>query len=65
MRTAAPQTFTVAIGIGGSDSIRLYDDAGTQLDTYAWTGHPSIDGNEALASWARCPDATCGFGSPR
>lgn len=56
-----PQTFTAAIGIGGSDSIRLYDDAGTQLDTYAWAGHPAIDGNEAAASWARCPDATGGF----
>lgn len=57
----APQTFTAAIGIGGSDSIRLYDDAGTQLDTYAWAGHPAIDGDEAAASWARCPDATGGF----
>lgn len=58
----APQSFTAAIGIGGSDAIRLYDDAGIQLDTYAWAGHPAIDGNEAAASWARCPDATGGFG---
>lgn len=58
----APQTFTAAIGIGGSDSIRLYDNAATLLDTYAWAGHPAIDGNEAAASWARCPDATGGFG---
>lgn len=57
----AAQQFQAAIGIGGSDSIRLYDDAGTQLDTYSWTGHPAIDGNEAAASWARCPDATGSF----
>ncbi|MGW9629661.1 lamin tail domain-containing protein [Agromyces sp. NPDC055520] len=57
----AAQQFQAAIGIGGSDSIRLYDDAGVQLDTYSWTGHPAIDGDEAIASWARCPDATGSF----
>ncbi|WP_245560970.1 lamin tail domain-containing protein [Agromyces subbeticus] len=57
----APQVFQAAIGIGGSDSIRLYDAAGTQLDIYAWAAHPAIDGDEAAASWARCPDATGGF----
>ena len=57
----AEQQFTAAIGIGGTDAIRLYDDAGTELDTYSWTGHPAIDGDEAAASWARCPDATGDF----
>lgn len=57
-----PQQFQAAIGIGGSDSIRLYDTAGTQLDAYSWTGHPAIDGDEAAASYARCPDATGSFG---
>jgi hypothetical protein len=31
------------------------------LDEYSWTGHPAIGGDEAAASWARCPDATGGF----
>ncbi|RXZ72966.1 lamin tail domain-containing protein [Agromyces albus] len=57
----AAQEFQAAIGIGGSDSIRLYNAEGTQLDTHSWTGHPAINGDEAAASYARCPDATGGF----
>ncbi|MRG60207.1 hypothetical protein GE115_10055 [Agromyces sp. CFH 90414] len=46
------------IGIGGADAIRLYDAGGTKLDEYSWAAHPAVDGSEAAASWARCPDAT-------
>lgn len=56
------QQFQAAIGIGASDSIRLFDTGGVEVDSYSWTGHPAIDGNEAAASWARCPDATGSFG---
>jgi hypothetical protein len=52
------QQFQAAIGIGGGDSIRLYDASGTMLDEYSWSAHPAIDGSEAAASWARCPDAS-------
>lgn len=56
--TGAAQQFQAAIGIGGGDSIRLYDTNGTKLDEHSWSAHPAIDGDEAAASWARCPDAT-------
>ncbi|WP_350347644.1 lamin tail domain-containing protein [Agromyces sp. G08B096] len=61
----AAQPFQAAIGIGGADEIRLLDPAGTLLDRHAWSAHPAIDGNEAAASWARCPDATGSFGLAR
>lgn len=57
----ATQEFQAAIGIGGSDSIRLFAPDTTLLDQFAWTKHPSVDGSEAAASWARCPDATGDF----
>lgn len=57
-----PQELQAAIGIGGTDSIRVLDPAGALLDSYSWSGHPAIDGDEAAATWARCPDATGSFG---
>lgn len=61
----APLEFQAAIGIGSADSVRLFDAAGTMLDNYSWNGHPSIDGSEAAASWARCPDAIGDFALAR
>lgn len=57
--------FQAAIGIGGSDAIRVFDAAGTLVDEYAWNGHAAIDGDEAAASYARCPDVTGGFALAR
>ncbi|MGX5697955.1 lamin tail domain-containing protein, partial [Agromyces soli] len=54
----APLAFQDAIGIGGADSIRLLTPSAELVDSYAWTNHPAIDGSEAAASWARCPDGT-------
>ncbi|WP_022890360.1 lamin tail domain-containing protein [Agromyces italicus] len=61
----APQSFQAAIGIGGSDSIRVFGADGTLIDETSWTGHPAIDGDEAAASSARCPDATGDFALAR
>lgn len=61
----APQQFQAAIGIGGSDSIRVFGADGVLLDETSWTGHPAIDGDEAAASYARCPDTTGAFGLAR
>lgn len=61
----APQQFQAAIGIGGSDSIRVFGADGALLDETSWTGHPAIDGDEAAASYARCPDTTGAFGLAR
>ncbi|WP_127792590.1 lamin tail domain-containing protein [Agromyces sp. LHK192] len=58
----APLAFGDPIGIGGADAIRLFDPTGTLLDDYSWSAHPAIDGDEASASWARCPDATGSWG---
>lgn len=61
----APQPFQAAIGIGGADAIRLFAPDATLLDQHSWTKHPSVDGSEAAASWARCPDATGAFALAR
>ncbi|WP_245958650.1 lamin tail domain-containing protein [Microbacterium bovistercoris] len=60
-----PQEFQAAIGIGASDSIRVFAADGTLLDQTSWTGHPAIDGDEAAASYARCPDASGAFALAR
>ena len=60
-----PQEFQSAIGIGGSDAIRLLAPGGALLDQYSWTKHPAIDGDEAVASYARCPDASGPWGLAR
>ncbi|MDR6865910.1 hypothetical protein J2Y69_000495 [Microbacterium resistens] len=59
------QEFQAAIGIGGSDAIRLLDPDGVLLDQHTWTQHPAIDGDEAAASYARCPDAVGPWGLAR
>jgi hypothetical protein len=43
-----------SFGLGGSDSARLFDAGGAQLDSYTWTEH-------AATTYARCPDATGSF----
>lgn len=38
-------------GLGGADAVRLFDAAGTPVDSYAWTAHAST-------TYGRCPDGT-------
>ena len=52
--------FDEAIGIGSGDSVRLYDMSGTLKDSYSWTEHANINGDES-ASWGRYPDGTGDF----
>ncbi|RRJ87053.1 LPXTG cell wall anchor domain-containing protein [Gulosibacter macacae] len=56
-----PNTFEAAIGIGGADSIRVYDLTGTIIQETSWTAHAAIDGDQAAATIARCPDTTGAF----
>jgi hypothetical protein len=44
----------IGFGLGGADSARLYDAAGTLLETYAWTVH-------ATTTYGRCPDGSGAF----
>jgi hypothetical protein len=56
------KTFSAEIGIGSADRIRLFDRDGALIDeTHDWTAHASINGNEAAASLARCPDGVGAF----
>jgi hypothetical protein len=41
-------------GLGAPDAVRLFDPAGTLVDTYTWTTH-------ATATYGRCPDGTGAF----
>ncbi|MEO5768284.1 MAG: lamin tail domain-containing protein, partial [Polyangia bacterium] len=41
-------------GLGAPDSTRLFDAAGTLVDSYSWTTH-------AAGTYGRCPDGTGGF----
>lgn len=49
------------IGLGGGDSVRLYDKDGNLLDQYSWTEHASYKGDAAKASYGRYPDGTGSF----
>jgi hypothetical protein len=57
--TIAPGAYLVldeaqfGFGLGGADSVRLFDDVGL-VDAYAWTMH-------AVTSYGRCPDGTGAF----
>ena len=52
-----PSTFGAAFGLGGADTVRLYDTAGELIDqTEPWTAHAMIDGSAIGASYARCVD---------
>jgi hypothetical protein len=46
----AAQTF----GLGGADSVRLYDALGALVDQYSWTAH-------ATATYGRCPNGSGDF----
>ncbi|MCF2707334.1 lamin tail domain-containing protein [Arcanobacterium haemolyticum] len=59
--TYVPGIFDSAIGIGSGDSIRLFDASGALIDSYSWTAHAAIEGDEAAATYARCPDGTGPF----
>ena len=49
------------IGLGGGDSIRLYNKKEELIDEYSWTSHASYDGDGAKASYGRYPDGTGSF----
>ena len=48
----------LGFGLGGADSVRLYNSEQWLLDAYEWTEHPAINGDEAAASYSRCPDGS-------
>lgn len=52
---------TYDIGLGGGDSVRLYDNTETLIDSYTWSEHASYNGDNALASYGRYPDGTGSF----
>ncbi len=53
--------FQDAVGLGGGDSVRLYDSSSALIDEYSWTEHASYDGDEAKASYGRYPDGKGSF----
>lgn len=56
-----PGEFQEAYGLGAGDSIRLYDGAGSCVDSYSWTEHASYNGDASKASYGRYPDGTGEF----
>lgn len=42
-------------GLGGADSVRLYDAAAVLVDSYTWTAHAAV-------TYGRCPNGTGAFG---
>lgn len=52
-------TFSEGMGLGSSDSIRLFDTDGNLIDSYSWTSHPSYNGQ--AAAYGRYPDGTGEF----
>lgn len=44
-----------SFGLGGADSVRLYDSLGALVDSYTWTAHATI-------TYGRCPNGTGDFG---
>jgi hypothetical protein len=53
--------FKDAMGLGSSDSIRLFDPSLNLVDSFAWTAHASWQGSAASASYGRYPDGTGDF----
>lgn len=45
---------TLGFGLGGLDSVRLFDATGGLVDTYAWTAHAAV-------TYGRCPNGTGAF----
>jgi hypothetical protein len=43
-------------GLGGADSVRLFDKAGAVVDSHTWTAH-------ATTTYGRCPDGSGAFGT--
>ncbi len=44
----------LGFGLGGADSVRLFDPTGALYETYSWTAH-------APTTYGRCPDGTDSF----
>ena len=59
--TGAYEAGTFNMGLGGGDSVRLYDPNGELVDSYTWTEHASYNGDFAAASYGRYPDGTGEF----
>ena len=59
--TGAYEPGTFNMGLGGGDSVRLYDPNGELVDSYTWTEHASHNGDFAAASYGRYPDGTGEF----
>jgi hypothetical protein len=58
----AEVAFESPIGIGSADRIRIYDTSGAMIDdSLPWQGHASLNGSEAAATLARCPDGVGSF----
>jgi len=47
---------TFGFGLGGADSVRLFDASGAVYETYSWTAHAS-------STYGRCPNGTGAFTS--
>lgn len=54
-------SFDSAIGLGGGDSVRIFDKDGNLVAEYSWSEHASYNGDGALASYGRYPDGTGDF----
>jgi len=59
--TFVPGSFGQAMGLGGGDSVRLFDPETKLVDEYSWTEHAAINGDKALATYARIPDGSGEF----
>ncbi|HHW83701.1 MAG TPA: lamin tail domain-containing protein [Actinomycetales bacterium] len=55
---------TFNIGLGGADSVHIFEPGTTDFDpagavqSYSWSTHAAIDGDEAIAANSRCPNVT-------
>ncbi|WP_342372482.1 lamin tail domain-containing protein [Propioniciclava soli] len=55
---------TFTFGLGGADSVHLFApgetafDPASALQSFSWTAHPAIGGDEAVAGFSRCPNVT-------
>ncbi|MEE6297320.1 lamin tail domain-containing protein [Georgenia wangjunii] len=53
--------FGAVMGLGGADSVRLFDADGALVQEASWTEHAHLDGDEAAATLVRCPDGVGAF----
>lgn len=53
--------FGDAFGLAAGNSVRLYDKAGTKIDSCSWQAEAAIGGSTAAAAYGRIPDSTGSF----